>query len=81
VIVPRDTRVKLFCGLVAPGEARPQPLASLATIRAGTVSATGIFIRDGRGELRGQLFYNEVRPHQALGYRTPAETYFATAAP
>jgi putative transposase len=27
------------------------------------------------------MFYNEVRPHQALGYRTPAETYFATAAP
>ncbi len=27
------------------------------------------------------LFYNEVRPHQALGFRTPAETYFATAAP
>ncbi len=26
------------------------------------------------------LFYNEVRPHQALGYRTPAETYFAMAA-
>jgi putative transposase len=24
------------------------------------------------------MFYNEVRPHQALGYRTPAETYFAT---
>ncbi len=24
------------------------------------------------------LFYNEERPHQALGYRTPAETYFAT---
>ena len=23
------------------------------------------------------LFYNEERPHQALGYRTPAETYFA----
>ena len=22
------------------------------------------------------LFYNEERPHQALGYRTPAETYF-----
>jgi len=27
------------------------------------------------------LFYNEVRPHQALGYRTAAETYIAPAAP
>jgi putative transposase len=26
------------------------------------------------------LFYNESRPHQALGYRTPAEIYFALAA-
>jgi putative transposase len=26
------------------------------------------------------LFYNEERPHQALGYRTPAETYFAPVA-
>ena len=23
------------------------------------------------------MFYNQERPHQALGYRTPAETYFA----
>jgi putative transposase len=23
------------------------------------------------------MFYNEERPHQALGYRTPAEVYFA----
>jgi len=27
------------------------------------------------------LFYNEVRPHQALGYRTPAEIYLAPAGP
>jgi putative transposase len=27
------------------------------------------------------LFYNKARPHQALGYRTPAETYFATPGP
>jgi putative transposase len=26
------------------------------------------------------MFYNEVRPHQALEYRTPAETYFAPVA-
>jgi len=26
------------------------------------------------------MFYNEERPHQALGYRKPAETYFAPAA-
>ena len=38
--------------------------------------------REARQGLRDYfLFYNEARPHQALGYRTPAETYFATAAP
>jgi putative transposase len=34
--------------------------------------------REARRGLRAYfLFYNEHRPHQALGYRTPAETYFA----
>ncbi len=34
--------------------------------------------REARQGLSAYLmFYNEVRPHQALGYRTPAETYFA----
>ena len=27
------------------------------------------------------MFYNEERPHQALQYRTPAETYFGSVAP
>ena len=30
-----------------------------------------------RGLSEYMVFYNEERPHQALGYRTPAETYFA----
>jgi putative transposase len=34
--------------------------------------------REARQGLRAYfMFYNEERPHQALGYRTPAETYFA----
>jgi putative transposase len=34
--------------------------------------------REARQGLRAYfLFYNEVRPHQALRYRTPAEIYFA----
>jgi putative transposase len=34
--------------------------------------------REARQGLRGYLlFYNEERPHQALGYRTPAEIYVA----
>jgi putative transposase len=38
--------------------------------------------REARQGLRAYfLFYNEERPHQALGYRTPAEIYFAMAAP
>ncbi len=38
--------------------------------------------RDARRGLSAYfMFYNETRPHQALGYRTPAETYFATLAP
>jgi putative transposase len=38
--------------------------------------------REARQGLRDYfLFYNEARPHQALGYRTPAETYFAPAGP
>ncbi len=37
--------------------------------------------REARQGLSAYLmFYNEGRPHQALGYRTPAETYFATVA-
>jgi putative transposase len=36
--------------------------------------------REARQGLRDYfLFYNEARPHQALGYRTPAESYFAPA--
>ena len=32
--------------------------------------------RAARGGLSGYLsFYNEVRPHQSLGYRTPAQVY------
>jgi putative transposase len=38
--------------------------------------------REARQGLRAYfVFYNEERPHQALGYRTPAEIYFAMAAP
>jgi putative transposase len=32
-----------------------------------------------RGLTRYLTFYNERRPHQALAYRTPAETYFGSA--
>jgi putative transposase len=53
-----------------------------------TVKYEEVYLRDyaspreaRRGLSAYFLFYNEVRPHQALGYRTPAETYFATAAP
>jgi putative transposase len=36
--------------------------------------------RDARSGLSRYLrFYNEARPHQALGYRTPAEIYYASA--
>jgi putative transposase len=36
--------------------------------------------RDARQGLGAYfLFYNEIRPHQALGYRTPAEVYCAMA--
>jgi putative transposase len=35
--------------------------------------------REGRQSLSRYLtYYNEGRPHQSLGYRTPAEVYFGT---
>jgi putative transposase len=34
-----------------------------------------------RGLTRYLTFYNEQRPHQSLGYRTPAEVYFGTHQP
>lgn len=38
--------------------------------------------RDAQSGLGGYFaFYNHERPHQALGYRTPAAVYFATPAP
>jgi putative transposase len=49
-----------------------------------TVKYEEVYLRDyatpreaRRGLSEYMVFYNEVRPHQALGYRTPAETYFA----
>jgi len=49
-----------------------------------TVKYEEVYLRDyaspraARQGLRAYfMFYNQVRPHQALGYRTPAETYFA----
>ena len=52
-----------------------------------TVKYEEVYLRDygspreaRRGLSAYSMFYNEVRPHQALGYRTPAETYFAMAA-
>jgi putative transposase len=53
-----------------------------------TVKYEEVYLRDyasprqARQGLHGyMMFYNEARPHQALGYRTPAETYFASAGP
>jgi transposase InsO family protein len=52
-----------------------------------TVRDEEVYLRDyatPREACRGLgayfMFYNEERPHQELGYQTPAETYFATAA-
>jgi putative transposase len=49
-----------------------------------TVKYEEVYLKDyaepveARRELRRYFrFYNEERPHQALGYRTPAEVYFA----
>jgi putative transposase len=51
-----------------------------------TVKYEEVYLRDyasPRETRRGLnayfMFYNEERPHQALGYRTPAETYLAPA--
>jgi putative transposase len=53
-----------------------------------TVKYEEVYLRDyatpreaRQGLSRYLMFYNQERPHQALGYRTPAETYFATEAP
>jgi putative transposase len=36
-------------------------------------------LKEVRQGLRGYFkYYNEIRPHQGLGYRTPAEVYFGT---
>jgi len=52
-----------------------------------TVKYEEVYLRDyatpreaRRGLSEYMVFYNEERPHQALGYRTPAEVYFAPTA-
>ncbi len=38
-------------------------------------------VADARRDLAAYFrFYNEERPHEALGYRTPHETYFGVSA-
>ncbi len=35
-------------------------------------------VRDAKDSLRGYFdFYNNERPHQSLGYKTPSEVYYA----
>jgi putative transposase len=53
-----------------------------------TIKYEEVYLHEYRSaaEVRAQLdvyfrFYNEERPHQALGYRTPQEVYFGSSAP
>ena len=44
---------------------------------AGRRSRVAQAVEDARGGIGRYFgFYNDVRPHQSLGYRTPQEVYF-----